>query len=94
MKQQGEKDAIISKAEGEKIARIQQAEGEVAVFNKLYEQYSGNKEITRERLVLETLETVLPNAQIYIMNDDGRDTLKYLPIQPANKFFNNRRRRW
>jgi len=82
---EGEKDAIISKAEGQKFARIEQAEGEVAVFNKLYEQYSGNKQITRERLVMETLETVLPNAQIYIMSDDGNDTLKYLPIQPAQK---------
>lgn len=79
---QGEKDAIMSRAEGEKIARIQRAEGEVAVFNKLYEQYQGNQEITRQRLILETLETVLPNAQIYIMNDDG-ETLKYLPLQPT-----------
>jgi membrane protease subunit HflK len=78
---QGEKDAIISRAEGEKIARIQQAEGDVAVFNKLYNEYVGNKQITRQRLILETLEEVLPGAQIYIMNDKG-ETLKYLPIQP------------
>lgn len=78
---QGEKDAIISRAEGEKVARIQQAQGEVEVFKKLYDQYKNNKEITRQRLVLETLETVLPNAKIYIMNDDG-ETLKYLPLQP------------
>lgn len=76
----GEKDAVISKAEGEKTARIQQAQGDVAVFDKLYAEYRNNKQITRERLILETLETVLPNAQIYIMNDDG-ETLKYLPIQ-------------
>lgn len=79
---QGEKDAIISRAEGEKTARIEQAKGEVAVFDKLFEQYRGNQAITRDRLVIETLEAVLPNAQIYIMNDDG-ETLKYLPIQPA-----------
>lgn len=78
----GEKEAIISRAEGEKTARIEQARGEVAVFDKLYEQYKGNQAITRDRLVIETLEAVLPNAQIYIMNDDG-ETLKYLPIQPA-----------
>jgi modulator of FtsH protease HflK len=78
----GEKDAIISRAEGEKIARVEQARGEVAVFDKLYEQYRGNQAITRDRLVIETLEAVLPNAQIYIMNDEG-ETLKYLPIQPA-----------
>ena len=30
---------------------------------------------------METLDAVLPNAQIYIMNDDG-GTMKYLPLQP------------
>lgn len=78
----GEVAAIKSKAEGEKESRIQQATGEVALFNQLYEEYRLNKEITRERLVLETLEAVLPNAQIYIMNDDGSGTMKYLPLQP------------
>lgn len=81
----GEKEAIMAKAEGAKIARIEQAEGDVAVFNEVYEQYRLNKEITRERLMLETLEAVLPSAQIYIMNDDENSTLKYLPIQPAQK---------
>ncbi|MER2128978.1 FtsH protease activity modulator HflK [Solibacillus sp. FSL H8-0523] len=80
---EGEKNAVLSKAEGEKTSRIEQAKGEVALFNELYEQYRLNKEITRERLVLETLEAVLPNAQIYIMNDDGSSTLKYLPLQPT-----------
>jgi modulator of FtsH protease HflK len=78
---EGEINAILSKAEGEKTARIEQANGEVALFNNLYEEYRLNKEITRERLVIETLEAVLPNAQIYIMNDDGSSTLKYLPLQ-------------
>lgn len=79
---EGEKDAIISNARGQKTARVEQALGDVAVFNKLYEQYALNKTITRERLIIETLETVLPNAQIYIMNDSG-ETLKYLPLQPT-----------
>lgn len=78
----GEAAAILSKAEGEKATRIEQATGEVALFNQLYDEYRLNKDITRERLVLETLEAVLPNAQIYIMNDDGSGTMKYLPIQP------------
>ena len=78
----GEVDAILSEARGQKTARVEQALGDVAVFNKLYEQYELNKEITRERLVIETLESVLPGAQIYIMNDSG-ETLKYLPLQPT-----------
>ncbi|HEY4552657.1 MAG TPA: FtsH protease activity modulator HflK [Bacillaceae bacterium] len=81
---EGEKAAIMEKAEGEKAARLEAARGDVAVFNKLYEQYKSNPEVTRERLVLETLEQVLPGSEIYIMNDDG-NTLKYFPIRPLEK---------
>lgn len=76
----GEISAIKSRAEGQRTARIEQAKGEIAVFDKLYTEYKGNQEITRQRLVIETLESVLPNAQIYIMNDSG-ETVKYLPLQ-------------
>jgi modulator of FtsH protease HflK len=80
----GEKDAFISAAQGDKAARIEAARGDVAVFNKLFVEYRKNPEITRQRLVLETLEQVLPNTEIYIMNDDG-NTLKYFPIRPLEK---------
>ncbi len=81
---EGEKAAILSKAEGEKQARLETARGDVAVFNKLYEQYKSNPSVTRERLMIETLEQVLPDAEIYIMNDDG-NTMKYFPIRPLEK---------
>jgi membrane protease subunit HflK len=76
----GEKEAIISRAEGQKIERIETARGDVAKFNALYEEYANNPEITRHRLILETLEVVLPGAKIYIM-DDNTDTVTYLPLQ-------------
>ncbi|MBN8200812.1 MULTISPECIES: FtsH protease activity modulator HflK [Bacillaceae] len=81
---EGEKKALASKAEGEKAARLERARGDVAVFNKLYGEYKNNPDITRERLVIETLEQVLPGAEIYIMNDDG-NTMKYFPIRPLEK---------
>ncbi|HYK71824.1 MAG TPA: FtsH protease activity modulator HflK [Pseudoneobacillus sp.] len=81
---QGEKDALISAAQGDKAARIERARGDVSVFNKLYVEYSKSPDITRQRLVLETIEEVLPNTEIYIMNDDG-NTLKYFPIRPLEK---------
>jgi membrane protease subunit HflK len=76
----GEKDAIISRAEGQKIERIETARGDVAKFNAIYEEYANNPAITSQRLTIETLEAVLPGAQIYIMNE-GSDTVKYLPLQ-------------
>ncbi|MCM3611457.1 FtsH protease activity modulator HflK [Planococcus sp. MERTA32b] len=75
----GEKAAINSRAEGQKVARVEQARGDVAVFDKLFTEYEANPAVTRQRLILETLETVLPNAKLYIMNDEG-GTMKYLPL--------------
>ncbi len=80
---EGEKDAIISKAEGEKAARIERARGDVAKFNSLYNEYVNAPELTRKRLILETMEEVLPYAEIYIMNDDG-NTMKYFPLRTEN----------
>lgn len=77
----GEQKAIISRAQGDKASRVETARGSVAVFNELYKEYKNNPEITKQRLVLETLEQVLPGTEIYIMNDDG-NTLKYFPIRP------------
>jgi modulator of FtsH protease HflK len=76
----GEVDAIKSNAIGQKTARTELALGDVALFNDLLAEYSKNKAITRQRLVIETLEQVLPKAKIYIMNDTG-ETVKYLPLQ-------------
>ncbi|WP_226667074.1 FtsH protease activity modulator HflK [Metabacillus litoralis] len=76
----GEKDAIISAAQGDKAARMQEARGDVAQFNAIYNEYKGAKDITRKRLVLETIDQVLPNAEVYIMEDNG-NTMKYLPIK-------------
>ena len=78
---EGEKDAIISMAEGDRAARVEKSIGDVAVFNALYNEYKKQPDITRKRLVLETIDQVLPNANVYILNDDG-GTLKYLPIRP------------
>lgn len=75
----GERDAIQSRALGQKTARIEQALGDVALFNDLHAEYEKNKSITRQRLIIETLEQVLPKAKIYIMNDNG-ETVKYLPL--------------
>ncbi|MEC1523875.1 FtsH protease activity modulator HflK [Neobacillus niacini] len=77
----GEVAALKSKAQGDQAARIETARGDVSVFNKLYDEYRTNPDITRQRLMLETLEQVLPDAEIYIMKDNG-DTLKYFPIRP------------
>lgn len=76
----GEAQAMIERAEAQKQSRILNAQGDVAQFNALYEEYANNPDVTRSRLILETLETILPNAKIFIMDNSGGDTVSYLPL--------------
>jgi len=78
-KARGEAQALIEAAEAEKRSRILNAEGDVAKFNAIYEEYVKNPAVTRERLVLETLEKILPNAKIIITDGSG-NTVQYLPL--------------
>ncbi len=83
---EGQKAALISKAEGVKVSRMEQARGDVAQFDAIYSEYVKSKDITRDRLMIETLEKVLPNVQIYIMQEnEGSNTVKYLPLDQVKK---------
>ena len=82
----GQKAALISKAEGKKVERIEEARGDVATFNSVYSEYVNGKEITKERLMIETLERILPNKKMYIMDDStNSNTVKYLPIDDLKR---------
>jgi len=78
-KARGEAQALLEKAEADKKSRILNAEGDVAKFNAIYEQYKANQDVTESRLIIETLEKILPNARIFI-SDSSSDTVKYLPL--------------
>ncbi|MFZ5814343.1 MAG: FtsH protease activity modulator HflK [Bacillota bacterium] len=79
-----EAQQLLEQAEANRQARINQALGDVAKYKALYEAYLANPEITRKRLVLETLETILPGAEITIV-DTSEGTVKYLPITPRKE---------
>ncbi|MFD2117751.1 FtsH protease activity modulator HflK [Paenibacillus yanchengensis] len=78
-KARGEAQALIENAEADKKSRVLNAEGDVAKFNAIYKEYVNNKSVTESRLILETLEKILPNAQILITNT-GSNTVNYLPL--------------
>jgi len=78
-KARGEAQALLENAEGVKKSRILNAEGDVAQFNAIFAEYSKNRAVTESRLIMETLEKILPKAKIFI-SDSKSDTVKYLPI--------------
>lgn len=76
----GERDALLSKAEATKVAIVEKAKGDTAKFEAIFSEYEKNKGITRQRLIIETLEQTLKDAKLYIT--DGSDgILKHLPLE-------------
>jgi modulator of FtsH protease HflK len=76
----GEAEQILNQAEGYKQERINDATGAVARFIAIQKEYAINPDVTRIRLYLEAIRTILPGVkEIYIMNDEG-NVLKFLPL--------------
>lgn len=64
-------DQIIQDAEAGKQARINEATAQVVRFNEMYEEYTKNPLITKQRMFYETMEEVLPGVKLIIDNGSG-----------------------
>lgn len=76
---EAECDQIIKNAEAEKEARINEAQGQVSRFEQMYAEYSKYPLITKQRMFYETMEDVLPNMKVYLVDESG--TQKLLPLE-------------
>lgn len=61
------------------------AEGESARFTSLLREYQKAPKITRDRLYLETMESVLANTSKVMVGKDNGNSLMYLPIDQLVK---------
>lgn len=59
---------------------VKAAQGETARFNKLLVEYEKAPKVTRERLYLETLETVFAGTGKVMVDVEGGNNLMYLPL--------------
>ncbi|MBP7190501.1 MAG: FtsH protease activity modulator HflK [Rickettsiaceae bacterium] len=62
-KARGEAEKMIQEAEGYKSSTISRAQGDVSRFNAVMSQYNNSKQVTRDRLYLETAESVLTGSR-------------------------------
>ncbi|MEN8149853.1 MAG: FtsH protease activity modulator HflK, partial [Planctomycetota bacterium] len=67
---EGQAEQVLRDAEGKKEARIARAKGDTERFLKLAAEYEKAQEVTRERLLLETLERILPLVAKVIVDKD------------------------
>ncbi len=59
---------------------IAQSRGEAERFNKLYAEYQLAPEVTRERIYLDTIESVFANSTKVMVDIEGGNNLMYLPL--------------
>ena len=76
----GQAQARIREAEGYKLEVVANAEGEVDRFNKLLEEYKKAPIVTRDRLYLDALQSVLSNSTKVMVDVEGGNNLLYLPL--------------
>ena len=77
----GKVEMILREAEAYREEKIRRAQGETQRFLQVLGEYQATKEITRRRLLLETLEEVLPQMDKIILEEQiGPHVLPILPL--------------
>lgn len=79
----GEASWIVQRARADRNTRIAQSNGEAARFLAVLKEYQKNPEVTRTRLYLEALETILPRVNRYVVDvgEEGGFDLKILDLE-------------
>lgn len=76
----GRSQRMIEEAEAYKAEVIARAEGETDRFENLLTEYKRAPEVTRQRLYLETMESVMKNSSKVMVDVAGGNNMLYLPL--------------
>jgi len=79
----GQAAQLVNEAEAYAEAKVRDAAGVAQRFTALQTEYAKAKDVTRRRLYLETMESILPEMNKIIMDDAAaRQAVPYLPLDP------------
>lgn len=85
-KARGQAAQLLNEAEGYRQAKMRNATGEAQRFTALQEAYSQARDVTRRRLYLETMESVLPKVNKIVMDDAAAQrVVPYLPLDRVQR---------
>lgn len=77
----GEAEKLHQDAEAYKQEVVSRATGDAKRFNEVYAAYQNAKDVTSERMYIETLENVLKNARTVVLgSNDNNNVLPFLPL--------------
>jgi membrane protease subunit HflK len=84
----GEAAQILEQAEAYRAQVVNEAEGEASRFLAVLEEYRGAPDVTRRRLYLETMERVLGDVDLVILDQQGgagSGVVPYLPLDQLRR---------
>jgi membrane protease subunit HflK len=76
----GQAQRVIEEANAYKEQVIAEAEGDASRFSALREEYAKAPRVTRQRLYLETVQSVMENTSKIMIDVEGGNNLMYLPL--------------
>ncbi len=87
-KARGQAQQILREAEAYREQRILRANGDAARFISILTEYEKAREVTRQRMYLETIEQVLPMVRKFVLDSDaGGSLLQFLPLDAGGTPF-------
>jgi membrane protease subunit HflK len=85
-KASGDAKKIVEQARGYAVQRVNESKGETNRFLAIMKEYQAAKDVTRQRMYLETLQDVLPTVKnIYVIDKEQRSILPFLDISGSKQ---------
>jgi len=81
----GESEALVQSAEGYRTEVVNRASGDAQRFVSVYQQYSLAKDVTLQRIYIETMEEVLRGVNKVLLDKGGNGVVPYLPLPEIQK---------
>ncbi|MCX5870601.1 MAG: FtsH protease activity modulator HflK [Deltaproteobacteria bacterium] len=80
-KARGNAKKIVEEAHGYAVARVNEAYGDTGRFLAILKEYKNAPEVTRRRMYLETMQTIMPEvASVYVIDEDQKSPLPLLNL--------------
>ena len=71
---------MLEQAIAYRVKLINAAQGEASRFTQLYDEYKKAPSVTKERLYIEAVQSVLSNSSKVMIDIEGGNNLMYLPL--------------